>query len=177
MFLFIVFVLTGMLLNKLIPGDGGHFITDIPPLRIPRINNILQKTIIRSKVFLDEATPAFFIAAAVVGSLQVTGLLKLVIKYSEPMITEVLLLPKEVAISFILGMVRRDFGAFGLMDVPMSDSQLVTACVVLTLFVPCIATVAIMIKEQNFKIAMAIWLSSWFLAFGFGALLARLPLF
>lgn len=174
--LFIVFVLTGMLLNKLIPGDGGHFITDIPPLRIPRINNILQKTIIRSKVFLDEATPAFFIAAAVVGSLQVTGLLKLVIKYSEPMITEVLLLPKEVAISFILGMVRRDFGAFGLMDISMTDSQLVTACVVLTLFVPCIATVAIMIKEQNFKIAMAIWLSSWFLAFGFGALLARLPL-
>lgn len=174
--LFIVFVLTGMLMNKLIPGDCGHFITDIPPLRLPRAGNIVQKTLIRSKVFLDEATPAFFLAAAVVAFMQVSGLLESVIHFSEPLITKLLLLPKEVAISFILGMVRRDFGAFGLMDIPMSAAQLITSCVVLTLFVPCIATVAVMIKEQNFKSAMAIWLSSWLLAFGIGALLARILL-
>jgi ferrous iron transport protein B len=172
----IVFVATGTLLNKILPGDCGQFISDIPPLRIPRLNNIFSKTLVRSKVFLDEATPAFFIAAGVVSFLQVTGLLNWVVKISEPLVSTVLLLPKEVAISFILGMVRRDFGAFGLLEIPMTASQLVTACVVLTLFVPCIATVAIMIKEQNFKSAMAIWISSWLLALGFGAILARLPL-
>lgn len=171
--LFIVFVLTGMILNRLIPGPCGNFISDIPPLRLPRGSNIIKKTFVRSKVFLEEATPAFFIAAAIVAFMQVSGILGTIIKISEPIIEGVLLLPKEVAISFILGMVRRDFGAFGLMTIPMSASQLVTACTVLTLFVPCIATVAIMIKEGSFKTAMSIWISSWILALGIGALLAR----
>ncbi len=172
--LFIVFVLTGMILNKIIPGPCGNFISDIPPLRLPRMSNITKKTLMRSKVFLDEATPAFFIAAAIVAFMQVSGMLEATIKISEPVIQGVLLLPKEVAISFILGMVRRDFGAFGLMSIPMSAAQLITSCTVLTLFVPCIATVAVMVKEGSFKTAMGIWISSWILALGIGAILARL---
>ena len=122
---------------------------------------------------MDEATPAFFIAAALVAGLQVTGLLQYIINATEPIISNILLLPKEAALSFILGIVRRDFGAFGLMDLEMSAAQLVTAGIVLTLFVPCIATVAVMVKEKNFKTALAIWFSSWILAFGFGGVLAR----
>lgn len=175
--LFIVFGITGLVMNKVIEGECGNFISDIPPMRAPRFSNIMKKTFIRSKIFLDEATPAFFIAAAVVGFMQVTGTLEASIRIFEPIISNVLLLPKEVALSFILGMVRRDFGAFGLMDISMTASQLVTACIVLTLFVPCIATVAVMIKEKNFKTALAIWLSSWILALGLGAILARILLF
>jgi ferrous iron transport protein B len=172
--LFTVFGITGLIMNKVLDGDCGNFISDIPPMRIPRFTNILKKTFTRSKVFLDEATPAFFVAAAVVAFLQVTGCLEIIIKSFEPIISNVLLLPKEVALSFILGMIRRDFGAFGLLSIPMSASQLVTACVVLTLFVPCIATVAVMIKEKNWETALAIWLSSWALALGLGAVLARI---
>lgn len=172
--LLIVFVLTGFVMDRLIPGQCGNFISDIPPLRLPRAKNILKKTFLRSKVFLDEATPAFFIAAAVVAFMQVTGLLKIVILVFEPLVHNLLLLPKEVAISFILGMVRRDFGAFGLLEIPMNASQIVTACTVLTLFVPCIATVAVMIKEKNLKTALAIWFSSWILALGIGGILARI---
>lgn len=175
--LFTVFVLTGFIMNKLVPGDCGHFISDIPPIRIPQFDNVLQKTWTRSKIFLDEATPAFFTAAALVASLQVTGLLQSIINFCEPLMAKVLLLPKDVTLSFILGMVRRDFGAFGLMDIPLNEAQLVTVCVVLTLFVPCIATVAIMVKEKNLKTAALIWLSSWALALGIGALLARGLLF
>lgn len=172
--LFFVFVLAGTIMNKLIPGDCGDFVSDIPPMRIPVSKNILKKTLSRSKVFLDEATPAFFIAASLVAFLQVTGILDNVINFCEPLMSEVLLLPKEVTLSFILGMVRRDFGAFGLMDIAMSAGQLITSCVVLTLFVPCIATVAVMIKESNWRAALIIWLSSWILALGFGAILARI---
>ncbi len=171
--LIVIFGLTGLLMNRLIPGDCGNFITDIPPLRLPRMKNVLKKTFVRSKVFLDEATPAFFISAGVVATMQVFGLLNTVIKFFEPLIQDILLLPKEVALSFILGMIRRDFGAFGLLHIPMNNAQLITACVVLTLFVPCIATVAIMIKEKNLKTALLIWLSSWLLAFGIGFVLAR----
>jgi ferrous iron transport protein B len=171
--LFLVFVLTGLVLNKLVPGECGHFVSDIPPIRLPIFKNLMQKTIQRTKVFMNEAIPAFFIAALVVGVLQVTGILKYIINWAEPILADVLLLPKEVTLSFILGMIRRDFGAFGLMEIPLNAAQLVTVCVVLTLFVPCIATVAVMIKEKNLKIAMGIWVSSWILALGIGAILAR----
>lgn len=175
--LFFVFVLAGTVMNKLIPGDCGNFVSDIPPMRIPLANNIMKKTFSRSKVFLDEATPAFFIAAALVAFLQVSGVLDNVIEFCEPLMSNLLLLPKEVTLSFILGMVRRDFGAFGLMDISMSAGQLITSCVVLTLFVPCIATVAVMIKEASWRAALGIWLISWALAFGFGAALARILIF
>jgi ferrous iron transport protein B len=171
--LFLVFVLTGLVLNKLVPGECGHFVSDIPPIRLPIFKNLMQKTIQRTKIFMNEAIPAFFIAALVVSVLQVTGILKNIINWAEPIMADVLLLPKEVTLSFILGMIRRDFGAFGLMEIPLSAAQLVTVCVVLTLFVPCIATVAVMIKEKNLKIAMGIWVSSWILALGIGAILAR----
>lgn len=176
--LFIVFILTGAVLNKLVPGECGHFVSDIPPIRLPKFKNLLQKTLQRTKVFMDEATPAFFTASFVVASLQVTGVLKNIINWAEPLMEQVLLLPKEVTLSFILGMIRRDFGAFGLTEIALNPSQLVTVCVVLTLFVPCIATVAVMVKEKNLKIATAIWVSSWILALGIGAGLARLlPVF
>ena len=171
--LFLVFLLTGLVLNKLVPGECGHFVSDIPPIRLPVFKNLMQKTIQRTKIFMNEAIPAFFIAALVVSVLQVTGILKNIINWAEPIMADVLLLPKEVTLSFILGMIRRDFGAFGLMEIPLSAAQLVTVCVVLTLFVPCIATVAVMIKEKNLKIAMGIWVSSWILALGIGAILAR----
>ena len=175
--LFLVFVLTGLVLNKLVPGECGHFVSDIPPIRLPIFKNLMQKTIQRTKVFMNEAIPAFFIAALVVSVLQVTGILKNIINWAEPIMADVLLLPKEVTLSFILGMIRRDFGAFGLIEIPLNAAQLVTVCVVLTLFVPCIATVAVMIKEKNLKIAMGIWVSSWILALGIGAILARVLTF
>lgn len=172
--LFLIFAAVGTVMNKMISGDCGHFVSDIPPMRLPGFKNVMKKTFVRSKVFLDEATPAFFIAAAVVAFLQIAGVLDNVVAFFEPIIYNLLLLPKEVSLSFILGMVRRDFGAFGLLDIPMSAAQLVTACLVLTLFVPCIATVAVMIKEKSWGAAMSIWLISWVLAFGFGAVFARI---
>ncbi len=171
--LIVIFSITGALMNRLIPGKSGDFISDIPPMRCPNLQNIWSKTISRTKVFMDEASPAFFMAALVVGLLQVTASLTYIINAAKPLMSGFLLLPSEVTLSFILGMIRRDFGAFGLLAIPMTAAQTVTACVVLTLFVPCIATVAIMIKEKNLLTAMAIWFSSWILALTVGAFLAR----
>ena len=70
-------------------------------------------------------------------------------------------------------MVRRDFGAFGLTEVPMTSAQVTVASIVLTLFVPCIATLAVMSKEQNWKIALGIWISSILLAVTIGSIITR----
>jgi ferrous iron transport protein B len=173
----LVFILTGLILKRVLPGENGHFISDIPPMRIPDATNVIKKTAHRSQVFMLEAIPAFFTASALVAGLQVTGLLKNIIIWCEPLVADVLLLPKETTLSFILGMVRRDFGAFGLKEIALDAAELVTVCIVLTLFVPCIATVAVMIKERSLAAAASIWLASWILALGIGFICARaLPL-
>lgn len=167
-----VLVLTGFIMHRFLPGKSTPLLIDLPPLRFPRLKNIYHKTKTKVLFFMTEAIPAFFLAAFIVAVLQVTGCLNRIISLFEPISKTLLHLPEEVSISFILGMVRRDFGAFGLTEVSMTPAQVTVASVVLTLFVPCIATVAVMAKEQNWKVAAGIWVSSIVLAVSIGSILA-----
>lgn len=169
-----VLIVTGYIMNKFLPGKPTPLFIDLPPLRIPQLKNVFYKSKTKVVFFMKEAVPAFFLAAFIVAVLQVTGFLAKIILLFEPISTKLLHLPKEVSISFILGMVRRDFGAFGLMDLPLTASQVTIASVVLTLFVPCIATVAVMAKEQNWKVACGIWISSIVLSISIGTILAAI---
>ncbi len=168
----LVLAITGYVMNNFLPGKAAPLLIDLPPLRLPRFKNVYFKTKSKVSFFMTEAVPAFFIAAMVVSIMQVTGFLSKVILFFEPISSSLLHLPKEVSISFILGMVRRDFGAFGLTELPLTSAQVTVASVVLTLFVPCIATVSVMAKEQSWKLAGAIWISSIVLAVGIGSALA-----
>lgn len=170
----LVLILTGYIMNKFLPGKATPLLIDLPPLRLPRIKNVFYKTKTKVLFFMTEAVPAFFLAAFVVALMQVSGLLTKVISMLEPVSQDLLRLPKEVAVSFVLGVVRRDFGAFGLTELPLTSAQVTIASVVLTLFVPCIATVSVMAKEQNWKVALGIWLSSMVLAISIGTILARI---
>jgi ferrous iron transport protein B len=157
------------------PGKSGALIIDLPPMRLPRIDNVLKKTWKKAYNFLQESIPMFALAGFVVTIAQVTGLLDLFIRVLQPITVSWLQLPSDprIATTFILGIVRRDFAAFGLTDVGMSPVQAVTAMVVITLFVPCIATVGVMIKERGARIALSIWVGSWLCAFAIGGVLAQ----
>ena len=169
-----VLVATGYIMNKFLPGKSTPLLIDLPPLRFPRLQNIYHKAKTKVLFFMSEAVSAFFVAAFIVAILQITGSLNNIIQITKPISRDLLRLPSEVALSFILGMVRRDFGAFGLTELAMTQSQVIVASIVLTLFVPCIATVAVMAKEQSWKVAVGIWISSMVLAIGSGTLLARI---
>lgn len=167
--------LTGLLLNMVLPGKSGSLIMDLPPMRLPRYDNVLKKTWSKSWNFLQDAAPAFFLAGLVVSIAQMTGVLDMFIRVLQPITVSWLQLPNDprIATTFILGIVRRDFASFGLTEVPMTAVQAVTAMIVITLFVPCIATVGVMTKERGAKIAMTIWLGSWLSAFLIGGALCR----
>jgi ferrous iron transport protein B len=170
----LILALTGLLLNMVLPGKSTGLIIDLPPMRMPRYDNVLKKTWSKSVNFLQDATPMFFIAGFAVTIAQMLGLLDLFIKFLQPVTVSWLHLPSDprIATTFILGIVRRDFASFGLTEVPLTPVQAVTAMIVITLFVPCIATVGVMIKERGPKIALSIWFGSWIAAFGIGGMLA-----
>lgn len=176
-----ILAITGLLLNVILPGKSCGLILDLPPMRMPRADNVLKKTWTKSWNFLQDATPAFFIAGFAVTVAQMTGLLDAFIKLLQPVTVSLLNLPNDprIATTFILGIVRRDFASFGLTEVPLTAVQAVTAMIVITLFVPCIATVGVMCKERGPKVAFTIWFGSWACAFVIGGAIARLlpPIF
>ncbi len=176
-----ILVGTGLVLNKVLPGKSGSLMIDLPPMRLPRAENVLKKTWNKSFNFMLESIPMFCLAGLVVSIGQMTGVLDTFVRGLQPLTVGLLQLPADerIATTFILGIVRRDFAAFGLTDVALTAAQAVVAMVVITLFVPCIATVGVMIKERGFGIAMSIWIGSWIFAFLVGGVLARVlpPIF
>lgn len=75
--------------------------------------------------------------------------------------------------AFVMGLVRRDFGAAGLYDMNLSPYQTVAALVTITLFVPCIASLMVMLKERGVREGMIIWIGSLVLALLIGGIVAQ----
>ncbi len=172
--IFIVLITLSTILNKMIKGDPAPLLLDLPPIQIPQMTNVVKKTVFRSYGFMKEAIVWFFVGALGVGILEITGLLLHWQNILEPITTQWLLLPKESANAFIMGMVRRDFGAAGLFELSLSTMQITVAIITITLFVPCIAALVVMLKERGIKEGMAIWVGTWITAFVIGGLVARL---
>lgn len=172
--IFTVLALSGTLLNKVLPGESTHLLIDLPPLRLPRIENVLKKTTTKSYHFLVEASPLFAGGALLIGILQVTGLLEGLQNLLKPLTVGWLGLPKEAARAFIMGFVRRDFGAAGLSSLELSNIQVVVGLITITLFVPCIASTLIIFKERGRREALIMWPVIFGLAFIIGGAVNQL---
>jgi ferrous iron transport protein B len=114
---------------------------------------------------LKEAVPLFLVGTLVLFLLDnfyVVGksLLYWIQKGMEPVLSGLLHLPAESAGIFLLGFLRRDYGAAGLYDLArngmLNGQQVVVSMIVITLFVPCLASFLMIVKEQGVKRALAI---------------------
>jgi ferrous iron transport protein B len=150
----------GFLAARVLPGERSDFIMELPPLRLPAMRNLALKTLLRIRWYLWEAVPLFLIGTVLLFALDKTGLLPRIVEAGRPVVTGLLGLPPESAQVFIMGFLRRDYGAAGLFQLAhagqLSATQSVVALTVMTLFVPCVANFMMMIKEQGLRPALAI---------------------
>ena len=171
---FAIFLITGFLAAKIIPGKKAAFYIEIPPLRLPNPVNVITKTYTRMQWYFLEIFPIFILASILIWIGQITGVFDIVVRALEPLVVLVGL-PKETAIIFLFGFFRRDYGAAGLYDLTqtglLSGVQLVVASVTLTLFLPCIAQLMVMMKERGAKIAVGITAFIFPFAFAIGGVL------
>lgn len=172
--IFLVYGFLGVALNQLLPGESTDLLLDLPPLRIPRPGNVLKKTAARVSSFLLEALPIFALGALGVAVLQETGVLVFIEKALSPVTVGWLQLPAQAGRAFVMGLIRRDFGAAGLYDLAMTSQQKLVSVVTITLFVPCIASVLVMLKERGIRIGVAIFAGALFVATLTGGLVSRL---
>ena len=152
-----VLLLAGFLAAKLIPGRRIPLVTEMPPMRLPILGNVLKKTGGRLKWYLIEVIPLFLLGTFIMFALDKLGALPAIIEAGEPLVTGWLGLPKEASAAFVMGFLRRDFGATGLfaMAESLSPIQAVVGMITIPLFIPCFASLMMMVKEQGTKTAMA----------------------
>ncbi len=170
-----IFLLIGFLTAKLLPGNGPSFYMEIPPLRLPKLANVLVKTYTRMQWYFAEIVPLFIVASILIWVGNLTGLFQELVNVFKPLVT-FMGLPPETAVVFLFGFFRRDYGAAGLYDLSrqLTGTQMVVAAAALTLFLPCIAQFLIMKKERGWKTALAISAFIFPFAFLMGGLLYRL---
>jgi len=151
-------LIVGYLAAKVLPGGTPFFITELPPYRIPRLENVLSKTYFRTKWFIREAIPYFLLGTAVLFFADVTGFLSRLMELFSPVVVGLFDLPKKSSQAFIIGFLRRDYGAAGLFDLfdqgLMDGLQAFVSMSVMTLFIPCIANVFIIFKERGYRVAI-----------------------
>ena len=168
-------VLVGFLAARVLPGDRSDFVMELPPLRMPRMRNLVTKTLVRVKWYLGEAVPLFLVGTVLLFVLDRTGGLDALSSASQPLVTGLLGLPPKAAEVFVMGFLRRDYGAAGLFqmahDGSLSHVQAVVALTVMTLFVPCVANFLMIVKERGLRIGLAILAFVTFAAVGTGAAL------
>ena len=154
-----VLLAVGWLSARVFPGQTSDFILEIPPMRTPQIGNVLAKTGTRLDWYLREVIPVFAAGTAVLFIMDRVNLLARISTWAEPLVSGWLGLPADMSNAFLVGFMRRDFGAVYVLDAVTGPNPLLTpheilvAMVTITLFMPCFATLLIIAKEHGKGVA------------------------
>ena len=168
-------VLVGFLAARALPGERSDFIMELPPIRLPRFRNLMTKTALRVRWYLGEAVPLFLIGTALLFVLDRVGGLAFIANAARPVVTGWLGLPPKAAEVFVMGFLRRDYGAAGMFLMARTGAltgvQAVVALTVMTLFVPCVANLLMIIRERGARVGVAILIFVTIVAVGTGGVL------
>ncbi|MCC6483246.1 MAG: ferrous iron transport protein B [Armatimonadetes bacterium] len=155
----LVMLAVGFIAGKLMPGRGSDFILEVPPIRLPKIGNIMSKTLARTEWYLKEAVPLFILGTLILFTLDKLHVLRFLDMAGRPFVTGMLGLPASATKVFIMGFLRRDYGGAGLLDMYrhhlLNESDVLVGLVTITLFIPCVANFIVMGKERGWKTAFA----------------------
>ena len=131
------------------------------------MSNILVKTMARIEWYLREAVPLFFLGTFILFIFDKLHFLTAIQRAASPIVSGFLGLPAQATDAFLIGFLRRDFGAAGLFDLAnrglLNPNQVLVSLVAITLFMPCIANLLMIVKERGLK--TAVYMSAFILPF------------
>jgi len=144
-------IVIGSIMNSLIPGYSPEIYLEIPSYHLPHFGTLMKKLWMRIREFLAEAIPLVLVGVLLVNFLFLCGIIDMFSRFSAPVIVKIMGLPKEAVTSLIIGFLRKDVAVGMLEPLNMTIKQLIIACTVLSIYFPCIATFAVLIKELGVK--------------------------
>jgi ferrous iron transport protein B len=177
----IIFVL-GRIAVKAVPGQSTGLIMEIHSFKTPSLSVVAKQTWARTKSIIYMVFPIYIIGSAAVQALYVLNILTPISDAMSPLTVSWLGLPLVTGILLILGIVRKEFIILGAVAIFGSTNlalfftpvQLITLALVSLLYIPCLATIAILAKEFGWKAATIISLANIASAILIGGLAFRL---
>lgn len=150
--LIILYIIIGVLLNKFIKGESPEIFLEIPSYRRPSFKAVFKKTWMRIRWFLKEAIPFLFLGVFIINILYALGVLQALGNFLSPVMEGLFGLPSDASIALITGFFRKDLAVGMLITIKgMNIIQLVIAVTMLTIYFPCVATFATLVKELGVK--------------------------
>jgi len=179
---FMLIFVIGRILNRLLPGVSVGIIMEMPPYRLPSGKVVAKQAWNRFKPFLITALPLIIIGSIVIEAMRITNVLSLVSTALSPVTVVWLGLPAFTGFLFIFGVIRKEAAlvllttAAGTPDIRavMSPVQMIVFALVIMIYVPCVATIAALIRETGWKNATLITFSEIGLAVLLGGIAFRL---
>jgi len=170
-------VVLGFALHRIVKFEPTGLFLEIPELRAPLPKQILGKTYIRTKEFMTIAFPLLLVGSIALESMMVAGILDKLVAPSEGFMMVVLGLPGVTVIALVFGILRKEMALqmlmvlFGTSNLALhlSPDQMFVFALVMAIFMPCLAALAVMVKEFGAKNAAFVTVGSIVLAIIAGA--------
>lgn len=149
--LFVNGIVAGTILNKLMKGETPELFMEIPSWQVPKIRPLLRKLWIRMKEYLCDALPLILMGILFVDLMQLSGVTNWVARIARYPVEYLLGLPAETTPLLILGFLRKDVSIALLEPFHLAPQAIVVACVFMAMYLPCVATFFVMLRESGWK--------------------------
>ncbi len=163
---FLIIFALGRLAFKVVPGEPTALIMEMHDYRWPHMKTILKETWFRVAEFIKIAFPLIIVGSFVLKLAEVVGWLEPIAAVLSPVTVVWLGLPAITGITLIFGVLRKELslvmlaallGTTNFAQVPgFGPVQMVVFTLVAMLYIPCIATIAALVRDFGWKKALFI---------------------
>jgi ferrous iron transport protein B len=161
---FILIFVLGRIAYKVAPDEPIGLIMELPSFRLPSIKTSAQKTWFRLKAFIFEAFPIMVLGNFVIQLAAILGLLSVVEGWLSPITVWWLGLPAAAGVVLIFGVLRKELTLIllgSLMGTTnfaaiLTPIQMFIFAFVVMVYVPCLSTIAALVKEFGYWKALII---------------------
>jgi ferrous iron transport protein B len=184
--LFVIVIAAGLFLNKIMPGESAGLVMEMFPFRSPSALNVLKKTWLRLKDFFFIAAPLIVLGSFLLGLLYESGWILELTAPLKPLAEWWLGIPAVALLALIFAFLRKELALALLLvlaaqAIPgvtenstlldfMSKGQIFTFALVCAIYIPCVATLAVLWRELGVRDSLAITGSTVVLALLLGGL-------
>ncbi len=144
-------VVIGTLLNRLMKGETPELFMEIPSWQVPQLKPLARKIWIRMKEYFADALPLILVGILFVDVMQLSGVTAWLTKILRAPVEWALGLPPDATPLLLLGFLRKDVSIALLEPFNLTPQALVVACVFMSMYMPCIATFFVMLRESGWK--------------------------
>jgi len=149
---------------EVFPGESTELIMEMHDYRMPDLKTVAKQSWFRIREFIYIAFPLIIVCSFLIKVLDVTNLSVSIQNLMKPITVDWLGLPKFSGIALISGIPRKELtliilaahGGTTNFAAILTPVQMIVFSLVTMLYIPCIATIAALVKEIGWKKAVFI---------------------